>query len=54
MDARVKPAHDAEYVAAMIKLGSFTHGPWRAVPVLGVTQITDGVMICPTTSALLE
>jgi MFS family permease len=34
------PAHDAEYVAAMMQLREFIHGPWRAVPVLGVTQIT--------------
>jgi MFS family permease len=39
MDARVKPAHDTEYAAAMIQSRDFIDGPWRAVPVLGVTQI---------------
>jgi MFS family permease len=39
MDARVEPAHDAECVARMTSLRDFIDGPWRAVPVLGVTQI---------------
>jgi MFS family permease len=40
MDARVKPAHDTDCVAAMIQIRELIRGPWRAVPVLGVTQIT--------------
>jgi hypothetical protein len=39
MDARVKPARDADRGAAVIGLRDFIDGPWRAVPVLGVTQI---------------
>ena len=39
MDARVEPAHDGVYVARMPALRDFIDGPWRAVPVLGVTQI---------------
>ncbi len=39
MDARVEPAHDAECVAMTASLRDFIQGPWRAVPVLGVTQI---------------
>ena len=39
MDARVKPAHDAVGSAMTFAYRDFTHGPWRAVPVLGVTQI---------------
>ena len=39
MDARVKPAHDAVRSAMTFAYRAFTHGPWRAVPVLGVTQI---------------
>jgi MFS family permease len=36
MDARVKLAHDS---VTMAGVNSFIAGPWRAVPVLGVTQI---------------
>jgi MFS family permease len=35
MDARVKPGHDS----LMPSPRDFIYGPWRAVPVLGVTQI---------------
>ena len=40
MDARVEPAHDAVR-AAMKAARDFIHGPWRAVPVLGITQIVS-------------
>ncbi|MGB8893039.1 MAG: hypothetical protein WA322_24990 [Pseudolabrys sp.] len=39
MDTRVKPAHDAVGVGGMIPLRDYMSGPWRVVPVLGVTQI---------------
>ena len=39
MDARVDPAHDSVCVAFMTASRDFIQGPWRAVPVLGVTQI---------------
>jgi MFS family permease len=39
MDTRVKPAHDAVDVGGMIPFRDYMSGPWRAVPVLGVTQI---------------
>jgi MFS family permease len=39
MDARVKPTHDHARLASMIAPRDFIAGPWRAVPVLGVTQI---------------
>ncbi len=39
MDARVKPAHDTVRMVGMTSPRDFIDGPWRAVPVLGVTQI---------------
>lgn len=39
MDARVKPTHDAECVAMAFNSRDFVLGPWRAIPVLGITQI---------------
>ena len=39
MDARVEPAHDEECMSSMTSPRDFIDGPWRAVPVLGVTQI---------------
>ena len=39
MDAWAEPAHDGDRGAVVIGLRDFISGPWRAVPVLGVTQI---------------